>query len=309
MSETQTRREARLEASRRTSAPPPRAGRPRRERAAPLPWHLRRSFLLPVIGTCLLGSLSGLAGVTGTAYGHLRAGEPVTALPDALMSSWASRTPVEEGPGTGRSSTASGRAAGAADADAAGAGTGAATTPPGTEDGTGALPAPEASAGETAPAAEPAPEPVEPGPGAEAAEEEPADDAEEAEPADTGSDTESDAESDAESGSDASPGLSTAGDVTYEGFGTAEQTFVDFVVDGEPDAREDLGATFSLPQRGSAGWSQWYVNVVNEGESGTVGCRIRDAGGAVLVERTAAGEGAEALCAWGDPDAEAEERR
>ena len=66
-----------------------------------------------------------------------------------------------------------------------------------------------------------------------------------------------------------------------------------------PSLHEDLGAAFTLPQPGSAGWDGAYVAVLSDEETGDVGCRIRRADGTVLVEQVGRAPYAEATCSWG----------
>lgn len=99
----------------------------------------------------------------------------------------------------------------------------------------------------------------------------------------------------------ASPRTAPLGDVTYEGFGDAKNTYVEL---GTKDAREehqDLGATFTRTMPGSQGWPGWYVAVSNNEGSGSVGCRIKDADGTVLAEETSSTPGQPAMCVLGVP--------
>jgi len=285
--QTETRRtETRPTETRRTETR--RAGAQRRQgrrggetaRAPHLPWHLRRSFLLPVAGVCLIGSLSCTALVAGTVYPHLRDGGSLTELPAVLTAA-----------GSRSQSAPTADAAAGAPADVVG---GEAADEP-------EVPAAPAEA-PAAPVEVPAPE--------VAAEEAPAGGGEEPDSADdepAGPDDAAASAAAPKAGPTALPedagDAGAPGDVTYEGFGSAAAVLVDYTVDGEAQGRDDLGATFALPQPGSASWGEWSVTVMSDEEDGDVGCRIVDASGTVLVEQVGEAPYAEASCSWGDPAA------
>ncbi|MGQ7296735.1 hypothetical protein [Quadrisphaera sp. KR29] len=110
------------------------------------------------------------------------------------------------------------------------------------------------------------------------------------------------ADAPASSAAPADAALIPTGDVTYEGFGTAQHTYVELGTADHREVREDLGSTFTQPAAGSKDWPGWYVAVYSyDGpEGGSVGCRIKDADGRVLEEQSSA-DGQLVMCSLGSP--------
>ncbi|TNM70223.1 hypothetical protein FHN55_00590 [Streptomyces sp. NP160] len=101
----------------------------------------------------------------------------------------------------------------------------------------------------------------------------------------------------------ASPRTAPLGDVTYEVYGTAKDTYVELGTEDSREERQDLGSSYTKTMTGSKDWPGQYVAVssFDGAGGGSVGCRIKDADGTVLAEEESSTPGQPATCIVGAP--------